>query len=114
MKTYTRGDFRAIGPVTPHPETIPQYRCFDLQARKIKRGPLGEEDEWFTIESFDYASTAKLRVRNLHAACCISVDLVEHVDRFVIGEMAKRYVKTGKLTRPMRVPTPLDLKPCKD
>lgn len=84
MKPYTRGDFRAIKTATGF---------YQIQSRD-------RDGFWNSIGcSFDYLSNARLRVRNLHAACCVPFELIEQPG---FPNFAKRYIQTGKskLTTP--------------
>jgi len=66
-KPYRRGDFRVI-----------KRPVFGYQVQVKDR-----HDDWHDLGcSFDYLGNARLRVRNLHAACCIMADLTkpEHWD----------------------------------
>jgi len=106
-KPYQRGIFRAIK-TTPHPEKFPKFQHYEIQVAPYSTLQGGVYSDWVTIDAFDYAGNARLRVRNLHAASCTHIDLVDSAAWESFSDTARRYVRTGKRAKP------LDLKPCKD
>jgi hypothetical protein len=90
-KPYVRGGFRAVK-TQPRPEDYPNFWHYEVQA-KARRGDENGEPVWVTIEAFDYLGNARLRVRNLHAACCAHFELGELPS---MPHRARRYIKTGK------------------
>jgi hypothetical protein len=79
MKPYRRGIFRVVKNFTG--------TGYWVQANSDTSG-------WVPIMHHDYLGSARLRVRNLHAACCSMVELAMQ-----LPPTAQRYIKTGKLRK---------------
>ncbi len=76
LKPYVRGGFRAIK-TRPKPYSAPKFTHYEVQAKVYGK----EHDCWVTIEVFDYLGNARLRVRNLHAACAVTIDIREELNK---------------------------------
>ena len=83
MKPYTRGNFRVI--------KRREFNGYQVQVY-IEKG-----DSWLDLGcSFDHLGNARLKVRNLHAACYTHLEVCESKDLNFPG---RRYIKTGKLAK---------------